>query len=466
MSVTKCLKCDEAVLIPAGASLKATVRCPLCQEQFELAELLDEMPPPLEIVEDPEAVAAAGVKPFNFDFEGQKEHSNDTDSYRMTGEESDSNAAAVAPAFQFEDSSGEDTGDEGSAAKPRRPTGRPKRKEKNPAVEIAKVFGGGVLGIALAIVGIWWVAKKDPFKIGPKVSVVAPWIVPEQFHGAAGDDDGADDQESDKNSEKEKRANDNNPDRRAIASREQNEHIGNRSFSKSPFNTDDDTGAKIDDGGSDVPRRTSDPPKVDRNSPDFAGIRNTESTSPEDFEKVVNAADVALTKWAPEEDFDSDSFRQDAFDAIEALGKSIATVNQQDPANERSIARTQTILEDFKGKDEKLAIINARAAEQLKSEEPDVQGILLAGKVKSITAQGTLFETRLELLTEDQEEIAVMTLLDPTAFSPPGATVIVIGALINDPIANFASYGGEDSQVVCCGRLDLLQPPPVKKVKP
>ena len=59
MTIVACPKCADSVVLPGRASRLATVRCPLCQEEFPLAEVLDKMPPALVVVDDPEAEAVA-----------------------------------------------------------------------------------------------------------------------------------------------------------------------------------------------------------------------------------------------------------------------------------------------------------------------------------------------------------------------------------------------------------------------
>ncbi len=50
MSAATCPNCLEPVTVPPGAKADALVRCPLCQEEFELSLVLDAMPPRLIVV--------------------------------------------------------------------------------------------------------------------------------------------------------------------------------------------------------------------------------------------------------------------------------------------------------------------------------------------------------------------------------------------------------------------------------
>jgi hypothetical protein len=56
-------------------------------------------------------------------------------------------------------------------------------------VEVAKIVLGGIAGLTIAQLILWWMPwtkyRRDPFKLGPKVAAYASWIVPAQFHGNA-----------------------------------------------------------------------------------------------------------------------------------------------------------------------------------------------------------------------------------------------------------------------------------------
>jgi len=52
MTFAACPRCAERVLLPASASPAATVRCPLCLEEYSLSEALQGLPPQLIVIED------------------------------------------------------------------------------------------------------------------------------------------------------------------------------------------------------------------------------------------------------------------------------------------------------------------------------------------------------------------------------------------------------------------------------
>lgn len=169
MSVSVCPQCAEQVTIPAGASPQARVRCPLCLEQYDLADALDRLPPTLEVLSDAGSSRGGAAATSHFNFGGS--------SSSTAVAETDAGAAE----FQFDERPAPGVS-KPAAGRPAaaRPAPRPKRKPKKPAVEIAKVVGGGVVGIVLAVLLIWWIAGKDPFKIAPKVNGFAPFLVPQK----------------------------------------------------------------------------------------------------------------------------------------------------------------------------------------------------------------------------------------------------------------------------------------------
>src|SRR6476620_5954168 len=50
MTIVRCPRCRDEVSVPAKATPRALVRCPLCLEQYLLSEALANAPPPLVII--------------------------------------------------------------------------------------------------------------------------------------------------------------------------------------------------------------------------------------------------------------------------------------------------------------------------------------------------------------------------------------------------------------------------------
>ena len=125
MTIVACPKCADSVVLPGRASPRATVRCPLCQEEFSLAEVLDKMPPALIVVDDPDA-AAAGTAAAT--------------AAAPLFAEPESNGGGFAPlSIETAASAAPPT----TAARRRRPAAAAKRKPKSPVAEGVKIVVSG-----------------------------------------------------------------------------------------------------------------------------------------------------------------------------------------------------------------------------------------------------------------------------------------------------------------------------------
>ena len=164
MTIVHCPRCRDEVTVPAKATPRALVRCPLCLEEYLLAEALAEMPPALLIVgdemdEEPALIGAGAAA---------------AEAGRGYGE-----------AGGFGGGVFDSSAPAGAAVTPARTAvkagARPRRKEKSALGEMVKIVLGGVVGLSIGLLVLWWGLRKDPLKLGPRVSPYAPWIVPAEF---------------------------------------------------------------------------------------------------------------------------------------------------------------------------------------------------------------------------------------------------------------------------------------------
>ncbi|MDP6466988.1 MAG: hypothetical protein QF918_04590 [Pirellulaceae bacterium] len=187
MTTVNCPKCDEQVRMPANASAEARVQCPLCVEEFELAEALDRLAPMLVVLNDPGAADAAfspSKKTFSgtdlvTDSNGEGKTATQEFSFEDSSTEPDS-----APAFAFEDGSVTS----GSAGTVTTRRARSQRPQKSAIKEMVKIVGGGVIGLTIGQLILWWLPgdyKRDPIELGPKVPSFAAFLVHPKFRGNA-----------------------------------------------------------------------------------------------------------------------------------------------------------------------------------------------------------------------------------------------------------------------------------------
>jgi len=181
MIVVSCPKCHDPVSLPEGSAAESRVECPLCHDEYVLSEILDRLPPKL-IVLDAGGNGQGEAAPFP-----AVTTDEGPDPFAALG--AGGEAAAAASPFAVDASTDEGAASGGAATtRPRaRRRPRPTRKPKSGAMEVAKIVGGGILGLIIAQFIIWWGIGKDPFNLGHIVAKVMPFAVPEEFHISKGD---------------------------------------------------------------------------------------------------------------------------------------------------------------------------------------------------------------------------------------------------------------------------------------
>jgi hypothetical protein len=491
MTIATCPKCDDKVRLPANASPKATVSCPLCQAEFQLSEILDAMPPPLIVVDDPDAPTAASQGAAGGPLEADELVLSPPEP--VTGVPDFGIQSSVTPAATT------------TAAPRKRRTGpRPKRKKSTP-VEIAKVVLGGIAGLTIAQLILWWMPwtkyRRDPFQIGPKISQFAPWAVPEKFHAkktssenegelpevgnqplaGSGEShelsesglpvvtfDGSDNAEPTGESRPQPKSASDGSEQTLDASNQRDSSAGafepeppkdpgdpltlNKPDPKTPNIADDVLGdlnvdldplamlEPITDAKSktETPEPTA-PPDTEESS--TVRLPNARKMTAEDVDRAVLETEPAIQAW-------NDAANAASYLAFAKLGEAVALAEEVSP---QAKAAVQSLLEALGSESGKLEIL-AKAGKRL-LENPDARegsGVLLVGVVKGIDQKGDLYETQVEITSGD----APVLLYDDTN---PGevyqvdSKILVLGAIIENPTANLNGYDGSAKSVVWGG---------------
>jgi hypothetical protein len=158
MTIVHCPRCRDEVTVPPRATPRALVRCPLCLEQYLLSEALVNAPPPLVIIGGEVETSAITQ--------------SDEPEYRVS----------VPPAHEFIRPAATPLVIPRSVIQTR---SRPRRPEKSGLILLVNYVVGGVMGLAMGLLVLWWGFRKDPLELGPRFAQYVPWIVPTQFHGTA-----------------------------------------------------------------------------------------------------------------------------------------------------------------------------------------------------------------------------------------------------------------------------------------
>ncbi len=475
MSIVSCPKCADSVVMPEGSSPAATVRCPLCQEEFQLSELLDAMPPALIVVEDPEA-ADQPAAPDSLFF---ADSAADRPINLLDEVETDPQPRAISIG-PLETSSAPSTTP--SSGKGRRVAPRPQRKKKNPAVEVAKVFFGGVAGLVIAQALLWWLPwsnyRRDPFELGPKVSEFAGWMVPEQFHGKG----------------KAKPAEAGGAGPAAINTDASPQPSGNDVFGPpgtglpqrtfvDPNKTQDDTvvaGVSVDPLGdlnldldadllnmidpADDPiieEPTLEEPSLDESGSGAGGmgaqspvarIAHAPEVSGAELRTALDDANTVVRAWMATEDAND---RQLIVQSYQALAKLAEAVTFAGDISGEQLQAVSDLLSPLISDPERLSSLKMIGQRWPAFAGRDGTGILLVGTVVGTKQEGDIYVTELEV-TEGDDSIAIYQDGDPAADCPPGASIVVLGPIVDDPENNVAGYAGDAASLIWTGQSQVL----------
>lgn len=151
MSQTNCPRCGDLLRFPADLSGETQVRCPLCTEEFAFSEMAARLPPMLEIVSLPDSA--------------------DVELDRIDALLALSPSTAVPAAGPLVSTGA------GRSTSRRRPVESPWR----PLILLVEIALAGVVGIALAVLVLWWLPgqwHRDPLALKPYAAKYAPWILP------------------------------------------------------------------------------------------------------------------------------------------------------------------------------------------------------------------------------------------------------------------------------------------------
>lgn len=513
MTIASCPKCTDQVTMPVGVGREATVRCPLCHEEFRLADVLDKLPPVLIVVD-------AGPMPVHGAFPAA---ASVTEAANLAGAIDEEAEFAGAKGFVVQRGTPVATRDEAAGAR-RRGRTRP-RKPKNPMVEGVKIVLGGLAGLAIGQLILWWLPwdqyRRDPAKIGPKVAKYAAWLVPDKFRGTEKPRTAEGDASStiDNNSQTAKqvagneRGKDNTSPPRWPALHPPSESKNGKSETPSakksrtppklkkspkepgldqleePAEAPGKEGMPESSGNpADIPELQSgdlkmaplpvqpvlDLPPIELppvakeadkpDDPKRPGAAKPEAkpqsptarrvarpvTTPAALKQALAEAEDAAAAWTAAEKPDAKA-SSSAYEALTKLAESVAFAEQVDQATTDAVRR---LLESLADKPVSLRAIAQAGPQWLKSDDRTNDGVLLIAVVQKTEQQGGLFETVLRLAGGDQA--VLLSDRDPAASYKTDARVLVVGGIVDDPAGKIAGFTGSAQRVVWAGYCQVL----------
>jgi len=498
MTIVRCPRCRDDVSVPAGATGRALVRCPLCLEEYLLAEALANLPPPLVIIGGEvldEAIAAPGAEDEAAEERG----------YQLAGVFEGRRTAEHAPAA--------------AVAMPRpmsRSALRPRQRSSGGVFLLVNYVVGGVLGLAMGLAVLWWGLARDPLELGPPVARYVPWIVPRAFRGspapaaassrvAGSGDSRATDFPEDRSGLQQRRSDAAKPRARkpaASASDRSGDELQTLPALDAPATQRPATSSPIDlpvldpaplpandksppatgpqpqappgdltnAPAKDNPAERVESPAARPPMPDLTDLlagwvpgppapteRAMPAVSARDFLRTVKATDDALQKYEQLPPDDSPGRRQalaEVWQAASEAGQMLSYFEASDATLREAVDRLDAVLRSLAGK--RLKTITAIAA----AEWPKLMsgdGVLVAGKVLDFSSAGRLYQLHLQPAMNQQpastlpESIALLSGHDLHDLCSVGDEIVTIGRIVDEPRQNLPGYEGEQNRVVAVG---------------
>ena len=204
MMVASCPTCYGQVTVPPHAELDARVRCPLCGEEYPLAEAVGDLPPMLIMLDDPravpdnrpviEAAATTGSTAAEPGPEGTAEPAGSEPRGETLKREPLPAVGAVAEdnvrpdtaqskqvdtPLVFPPEQGGGATSTGTMAK----KAHANRHQKSMAGEMIQIVAGGVAAVVLFHAIFWWGLHRDPLRLAPKLPAFMAFLAPADLRG-------------------------------------------------------------------------------------------------------------------------------------------------------------------------------------------------------------------------------------------------------------------------------------------
>ena len=318
--IARCCVCDQRVRIP-DVDAAVWVRCPHCHEEYELRRVAHDLPPRLEVLGDSPVVIDSEI--------GAGQTTVDPHDFPET-----------APQVVI-DASGE--GDHKPKARVKSPSTlharRAKKRPPHTFIAIAKVVLGGIAGLAIGQVILWWLPKPyqtDLFELSANVPAAASVILPPNLRPRPHD-------------------------------------IEKPVAEPTPAAADDAVASPVS-----LPESPSAPvPATDlRHSLLWAQAEDKAF----DEQEVMEQRN--LETW---------------YDGLQQLAYCATNVRSIDHVNRDVVAKLTKFISEIARSPKKRDALAALGAKQFAEDPRDQDGILLVGQVTAIRPRGNLFQTSLQL---------------------------------------------------------------------
>ncbi len=393
--IVRCCVCDERVRLPDVDS-DVWVRCPHCLEEFPLSRIATDLPPRLEVIVEPTLVV----------------DSTDTESKKQAAAKASDDGAGIATMPAVVDAqrpaaaaSDIPDGDEAvGTPNPNLHANRVKASGKGNGLAFFKIALGGIAGLMLGQIIIWWLPhpyRSDPFDLAKNVPSKLSFLLPPNEFGS---EDALISEAS------------NNVEKEIAVSSPMVEHA-------MPGSSDDVVPA-ISDG-------PPVPPTDLRISVQTAVAEDTA------FEERGSYEKRHVESW---------------YEGLRQLSVCVTNITTLSSVNDDVVEQMMAFLVQVASDQEKVSALTKEAVDQIRAGEPvDHQGIVVAGEVLSIKPAGELFRTKLHLIETDMT-VDIISRQDPVEKKAYGEkdSVMILGVVLATP-RTLQGYKGSDRPVIFGG---------------
>lgn len=419
----RCSRCKEVVRLPVSST--AWVRCPHCQSEYPIEQILDQLPPALEAIPTPSPLSASGVEVAPSSQQPVLDGSCSSpvvDINTGTGHTEPANTQQSNPQLVIDEVKAEVRSPENLRAERRKNVAR---RKSDPSLGFAKVALGGFAGVVIGQLILWWLPlpyRTDPLKIAPKLPSPVKFLAPDSIRDTSLRIPG--DQKLEIKS----------PDELAMNSMNQSAQPG--------------VELTVDD----LRKYASANPK-NSNDPASRVFRPADATefSLDELRDALNTARQADRNISAITESGETSLPRDWYTSLTALAEFTTFSNPADPTIKAFHRAARDFLHRVASDEQKQLAICKFANQEWQSAATG-RGVLLCGTVREMRQRSHFMETQAQL-KDGAGKIEIVQSLTTEVKLPytVGDKVLVLGILVAEPNRYLEGYEGQAGTVVWSG---------------